>query len=66
MNLQNKYELSKYFYDIRDNKLKGIIDELITTYGIGTVLVEVNGKRYDKITKEYLIKVRERLENEYN
>ena len=63
MKLKNKYELYRYFYDVKDNNLRIIIDDLITEYGLGSVLVEVNGKRYDKITKKYLKKVEQRLNN---
>lgn len=63
MKLKNKYELSKYFYDVKDNNLKVIIDDLITRYGIGSILAEVNGKKYDKITKEYLKKIEIKLKS---
>jgi len=59
--MKSKYELSKYFYDIDDETMRIFVDKLIDKYGIGSVLVEVNGKRRDKLTMKYLMKVDKEL-----
>jgi len=62
--IKNKYELSKYFYDVEDETMRMFIDRLIDKYGIGSILVEVNGKRRDKLTMKYLTKVDKELSND--
>jgi len=59
--IKNKWELSTYFYDVDDKSMRIFIDRLIDRYGIGSVLVEVNGKRRDKLTMKYLMKVDKEL-----
>jgi len=61
--INNKYELSKYFYDVKDETMLQMLDYLVEIYGIGSVLDKTNGILKDELTMKDLIKIKKELRN---
>jgi hypothetical protein len=61
--MKNKYEISKYFYDVKNVAVKRYIDNLISRIGIPNVLNLTNGILNTNLTLKDL---KRRYNNEFN
>jgi hypothetical protein len=61
--MKNRYEMSKYFYDIKNIAVKKYIDNLISKIGIANVLNLTNGILNTDLTLKYLTR---RIKYEFN